>query len=226
MSLVPIRVDSRYCVREQLSSGTFASIYKVVNIFTSKPYAIKLELSMTGKSSVELEYKVLQDLNSGCGIPCTHWFGREANYDALVLDLLGPLLHDLLNKHKKFHLHMISRLQYIHSNGYIHGDIKLQNILQGLGDEVQTIFIIDFGIARNHVPFRHTCSVTSTPAFTSINSHLGAELGHHDNLESLAYFSLPWLNRSSNPCSMLILGLKQKTPLATFLTYEPNYGYM
>ncbi|KIK21608.1 hypothetical protein PISMIDRAFT_56004, partial [Pisolithus microcarpus 441] len=94
--------------------------------------AVKLELSMMGKSSVELEYKVLQDLNSGCGIPCTHWFGREANYDALVLDLLGPSLHDLMNKHKKFHLRtvlyladqLISRLQYIHSHSYIHGDIK------------------------------------------------------------------------------------------------------
>ncbi|KIK11329.1 hypothetical protein PISMIDRAFT_56579, partial [Pisolithus microcarpus 441] len=87
------------------------------------------------------EYKVLQDLNSGCGIPHTHWFGREANYDALVLDLLGPSLHDLMNKHKKFHLHtvlyladqLISCLQYIHSHSYIHGDIKPQNILQGLG---------------------------------------------------------------------------------------------
>ncbi|KIK18993.1 hypothetical protein PISMIDRAFT_44408, partial [Pisolithus microcarpus 441] len=78
------------------------------------------------------------------------------------------------------------------------------------------------------------------------------ELGRRDDLESLAYVfiyclrgSLPWLNESSNPCSMSILGLKQKTPietlcsrlpreLATFLTYartlsfseEPDYGYM
>ncbi|KAI6022048.1 hypothetical protein EDC04DRAFT_2607023 [Pisolithus marmoratus] len=104
MSLVLIHMDGRYHVREQLGTGMFASVYKAVNIFTNKPYTIKLELSMTGKSSVELEYKVLQDLNSRCGIPHTHWFGREANYDALVLDLLGPLLHNLMNKHKKFHL--------------------------------------------------------------------------------------------------------------------------
>ncbi|KAI6017920.1 putative casein kinase 1 [Pisolithus marmoratus] len=139
-----------------------------------------------------------------------------------------------MNKHKKFHLHtvlyladqLISCLQYIHSHGYIHGNIKLQNILWGLGNETQIIFIVDFRIARkyhdmktgNHIPFHCTHSLTGSPAFTSINNHLGAELGHHEDLESLAYLliyclcgSLPWLNESSNPCSMSILGLKQKT---------------
>ncbi|KIK11330.1 hypothetical protein PISMIDRAFT_45916, partial [Pisolithus microcarpus 441] len=93
-----------------------------------------------------------------------------------------------------------------------------------------TIFIVDFRIARkycdtdtgSHVPFHCTHSITGTPAFMSINSHLGAELGCHDDLESLAYVfiyclhsSLPWLNESSNPCSISILGLKQKTSIET-----------
>ncbi|KIK31846.1 hypothetical protein CY34DRAFT_102653, partial [Suillus luteus UH-Slu-Lm8-n1] len=71
-----------------------------------------------------------------------------------------------------------------------------------------TIFIINFGIAkeycdistRQHVPFHHNQCLTGTPAFASINNHLGVEPGRHDDLESLTYMSifflcssLPWL---------------------------------
>jgi len=79
----------------------------------------------------------------------------------------------------------------------------------GLHDLRHTVFIIDFSIAkkycdnstRQHVPFHHNQHLISTPAFASINNHLGVEPGHHDDLKSLTYMliyflcsSLPWLN--------------------------------
>lgn len=126
-ALVPIRVDGRFRIKEQLGSGTYGTIlspqgslinqtqyrklagqvYRAVNIFTNRSYAIKLELSIDGSSSVEHEYKILKLLGGGDGIPCIHWFGREANYDGLVLDLLGPSLHKLMSKRKKFHIHTV-----------------------------------------------------------------------------------------------------------------------
>ena len=118
---------------------------------------------------------------------------------------------------------------------------------------------VDFGITMkycnstmgNHVPFCCACHLTGMPAFASINSYLGAQLGHHDNIESLAYLliffscgSLPWLTNTLTQSSS-ILTLKQKTPvealcsglpweLATLLTYsqtlsfsdEPDYEYI
>lgn len=263
-----------------------ATVYKAINIINNKAYAIKLELCAKGRSSVEREYHNLQQLQGGAGIPCAHWFGRELAYDALVLDLLGPSLYELLAQHKTFGLHTVSYLggqlvsghfdyccrlkksfwqvsclQHIHSRGYVHCDIKPQNILMGLGDQAQTVFVIDFGIARQfrssstgaHVPFRQAHTLTGTPAFTSINSHLGAELGRRDDLESLAYMlifflhgSLPWLSFGRrNLTNSAILELKQKTPveslcsglpreLATILIYTrtlsfsetPDYDYI
>ena len=51
-----------------------------------------------------------------------------------------------------------------------------------------------------HIPSHDDTSLTSTPVFASINSHQGAELSRHDDIESLAYLliyflwgSLPWL---------------------------------
>ena len=81
----------------------------------------------------------------------------------------------------------------------------------GLDRQSTIPYIVDFGIAKqyhnldtgDHIPFRQTRHLTGTPAFTSINSHLGAELGQWDDLESLAYMliyflqgSLPWLSVS------------------------------
>ncbi|KAG1763768.1 putative casein kinase 1 [Suillus occidentalis] len=154
----------------------------------------------------------MNDSPSGLGIPRALWFGRESTYHALVLGLLGPSLHDLFLTHdRKFSLHTVVNLGiqlYIHSHNYVHCDIKPQNVLVGLGYLKHTAFIIDFGIVKEywdtatrvHIPFRQNQRLTGTPAFASINNHLGIDLGHRDDLESLTYMliyllrgSLPWL---------------------------------
>ncbi|KAG1884575.1 kinase-like domain-containing protein [Suillus subluteus] len=156
-------------------------------------------------------------MHGGVGIPCALWFGRESQYHALVLGLLGPSLHDLFLTHdRKFSLHtvvnlgiqLISCLEYIHSHNYVHCDIKPQNIMVGLGHLKHTAFIIDFSIAkeywdtatRAHIPFHQNQCLTGTPAFASINNHLGVDPGRRDDLELLTYMliyllrvSLPWL---------------------------------
>ena len=129
-----------------------------------------------------------------------------------------------------------------------------------LSDQHLTAFIVDFGLAKrychwttgNHIPFHQVQRIRGTPAFGSIHSHLGAELGRHDDLKSLAYTliylvlgSLPWLGKDGCQQASLILEMKQKTAveelcchapceLATFLTYtcmlsfleNPNYSYI
>ncbi|KAG1788504.1 casein kinase I isoform delta [Suillus variegatus] len=184
----PIRVDGRFRLGDVLGSGSYV--------------AVKLEPIIARSSSVQREYHILTQLKGGVGIPCALWFGRESIYHTLVLDLLGPSLHDLFLKHdRKFTLHsvvnladqLLSRLQYIHSHNYVHGDIKLQNVMVGLHYLRHTAYIIDFGVVKEycnistrlHVPFRHNQHFTGTPAFASINSHLGVELGCRDDLESL-----------------------------------------
>lgn len=64
--------------------------------------------SSSGTSSVEREYNILKQLCSNSsatlvGIPRVHWFGRESKFDVMVLDLLGPSLHDLVTVRGKFH---------------------------------------------------------------------------------------------------------------------------
>ncbi|KAG2336163.1 kinase-like protein [Suillus weaverae] len=163
-----------------------AVVYRAQNFLNDDVVAIKLEPLTSRPSSVEREYKILKRLGNGVGIPHVIWFSRESTYHALALELLGPSLHDIFKaRNRKFSLHtvvnigdqLLSRLEYIHSYGYIHGDIKPQNILVGLGDSTQTLFVVDFGITKMGQP------LTGTPAFTSINNHLGLEPGRRDDLE-------------------------------------------
>lgn len=46
---------------------------------------------------LEYEARVYKHLAGGVGIPFVRWFGTECDYNAMVLDLLGPSLEDLFN---------------------------------------------------------------------------------------------------------------------------------
>ncbi|KAG1817372.1 kinase-like protein [Suillus variegatus] len=224
MDKVPIRVDGRFRLGDILGSGSYAVVYRARNIIKDDAVAIKLE-PVNHSSSVQRKYRVLKNLEGGVGIPRALWFSRESTYHALVLDLLGPSLHHIFLTHnQKFSLdtvvnlgdQLLSHLEYIHLHNYIHGDIKPQNVVVGLGDLKHTAFIIDFGTAKEfwntstgvHIPFRQGQCLTSTPAFASINDHLGVELGRRDDLESLTYMliyclqgSLPWLTSDQEKLS-------------------------
>ncbi|KAG1884017.1 casein kinase 1 [Suillus subluteus] len=212
------------CRNASLYTGSYAVVYRAQNIIKNDAVAVKLE-PITHSSSVQREYNILKHLEGGVGIPRALWFSRESTYHALVLDLLGPSLHSLFLSHsRKFSLEtvinlgdqLLSRLEYIHMHNYIHGDIKPQNVVLGLGDLRHTAFIIDFGIMKEfwnmstsvHILFCQGQRLTGTPAFVSINNHLGVEPGCCDDLESLTYMliyflqgSLPWLTSDQEKLS-------------------------
>ena len=57
---------------------------------TGEEVAIKLESVKAKHRQLEYEAKVYRALNGGYGLPQMRWFGQECDYNALVMDLLGP----------------------------------------------------------------------------------------------------------------------------------------
>uniref|UniRef100_A0A8R1I219 Protein kinase domain-containing protein n=1 Tax=Caenorhabditis japonica TaxID=281687 RepID=A0A8R1I219_CAEJA len=140
----------------------------------------------------------------------------------------------------------------LHKHGFIHRDIKPANYACGLDSKRHTIYILDFGIARQILNDRNelksprvTVRFKGTLKFASIACHRGKELGWKDDCESWFYLmldlivitGLPWKSsRDINTVwqmkeevrerkNVLFHGLKCGSELGKILAYLDSLQY-
>ena len=208
-------IFKKYKTISRIGKGSFGYVYSAKNINDNTKVAVKFEEKTCKNHLLEKESNFLSILK-GIGIPQIFSYGYNNNYYILIQELLGENLFQLMNTTKSFHLNIkdismiaiqvIDRIEYVHSKGVIHRDMKPENFLLGLENKT-FLYLIDFGIARKyrssrtgkHIKYSLTGKLFGTMKFLSYNATRGVEQSRRDDLESIGYMlvflsgnKLPW----------------------------------
>lgn len=213
--LVGKSIINRYTIRKHLGGGAFGDVYEAEDIQTQQIVALKFETNDTAPQ-LPNEYKMYKQLDGMDGIPKAYGLYEYGKSKVLAMDQMGPSLESMFRKcGKKFSAKTVLMIadqclriiEYVHSCGILHRDIKPQNFLVGRGSLHGKIFLIDFGVSttyidprtREHQMYTNNNGLVGTAYYVSINTHLGDQQSRRDDLESIAYMlirfmkgSLPW----------------------------------
>jgi len=222
---------------KKIGGGSFGQIFEAVDLRNQECLAVKFETSEIKHAHLLYEAKLYSYLHQDYhvldkGIPKVYLYASLADYNIMVMDLLGPSLETLFTLcNKKFSLKTVlliadqalSRIEYLHSRQFLHRDIKPDNLLMGMGKKAHKLFLIDFGLAKKyakngkHIDFKENKDLLGTAKYASISTHLGYEQSRRDDLEALAYVliyflrgSLPWQNMNGKDKFEKYSNIKEK----------------
>ena len=243
-------VFNKYSIIRQIGKGSFGTVFAGINTKTNEKVAIKTEVQSNkpNLSLLESESHKLNALKNTIGIPKVYEFGKVDGFNILVMEQLGKSLNQLfISQNRRFSLKtvcilgidMLKIIQHVHSKKQIHRDIKPDNFMIGRDNTRDTLYLIDFGLAKRyilsngqHIPYKTGKSMTGTARYCSIYTHQGIEQSRRDDLESIGYVllfflrgNLPWqgIKAKSNDKHYEKIGnVKQSTSIQELCNGFPN----
>ena len=261
---IPIGRDFILDSREKIGFGSFGDVYSGRIRGNGQPIAIKLE-QIHKEPTIFNESNFLIHFNEIERIPKLIWVGKQGNYNILIMNLLGSSLKNLMKICQgkfslattlKISIQILEILRQIHDKGVVLRYLKPGNMVIGVGDNKNFVYLIDFGISKYysyngmHIPYNsHKTYIKGNRDFISININNNIESSRRDDIESLGYNLvyfmkgiLPW---SKDRDEEIILHKKINTSLdrlceglpyefKEFISYarklefteRPNYYYL
>lgn len=186
-----------YEILEPLGEGGMASVYKAFQAGVDRQVALKvlprqLATDPTFVARFRQEARALAQLQHPHIVPI-HDFGEEGGYTYLAMSYIeGGTLVSMMNG-RPLPLGVVRRiisqigdaLDYAHSTGLVHRDVKPSNILI---DKRGNCLLTDFGISKliaSSSSITTTGSTTGTPAYMSPEQGLGHKIDGRSDQYSL-----------------------------------------
>jgi serine/threonine protein kinase len=228
-----VTIDGYSFNRRPIGKGSFSTVYGGVD-GEGQHVAIKVDTSkivggVRSMRMVEYETAVLNELQGIPGVPRVLWHGtvhihgpEEAAFVTTLfectvtewLDKLWERGHKMtMAKAVAFTTCILNTLEDIHARGYVHRDLKPDNIMLGKPPD-DMIYIVDYGLSKKvmetidgesvHIPFKENKStIVCTPRYCSTYTHEHVQSSRRDDLQSLLFIflylyfkKLPWEART------------------------------
>eukprot|EP01029_Cantina_marsupialis_P010600 TRINITY_DN241104_c0_g1_i1.p1 TRINITY_DN241104_c0_g1~~TRINITY_DN241104_c0_g1_i1.p1 ORF type:complete len:652 (+),score=130.07 TRINITY_DN241104_c0_g1_i1:110-2065(+) len=186
-----------------LGEGCFGKVFECEDKESGESFAAKFERKKS--SNLKLENAILRIMENHIGFAKPILFTKTASHEVLVQEKLGASIGQIIAHTGCFDLktvllmamQLIDRFKTLHTRGIIMRDVKPENILIGGRQETTNILhLIDFGLSAFWK--KNTCSSTGrmvgTPRYASINTHYGLTPSKRDDLESVGYMLVWFLN--------------------------------
>ncbi len=152
MEKIPKFPYHRYKILEKLGEGGLGQVYKAYDRWEEKEVALKLLLDQTHLKKFQKEFQFMTQLEYPGLVQAFDFGYTEDKKPYFTMELLdGPLLSQLdikedLKKLYPLILKVVVILDYIHSRGIVHCDLKPDNIQ--LTQDPIGVKLLDFGLAE------------------------------------------------------------------------------
>ncbi|KAK0167601.1 hypothetical protein PV327_004976 [Microctonus hyperodae] len=205
-------VKERWKVMRKIGGGGFGEIYEGLDLLTKEQVALKVESARQPKQVLKMEVAVLKKLQGKDHVCRFIGCGRNDRFNYVVMQLQGKNLAELrraqprgafsLSTTLRLGLQILRAIESIHQVGFLHRDIKPSNFSIGRHPyNSRVVYMLDFGLARQFTtgtgevrPARAAAGFRGTVRYASVNAHKNKEMGRHDDLWSLFYMLVEFVN--------------------------------
>ncbi|MBI4851904.1 MAG: protein kinase [Acidobacteria bacterium] len=229
--------DGRYKIESKLGYGGMAVVYKATHLFMERLVAIKL-LHSENVADVGYIERFKQEARAAGRIQHPNAVGisdfgvTNDNIFYLVMEYLeGYSLRTRLQKEEPLPLKEVTSIitqicnavEFAHKNNVIHRDLKPDNVFVHIKDDVETIKVLDFGIAKilqsstYNTRLTATGAIIGTPQYMSPEQCQGDTVDHLTDIYSLGIIAYELLTgtlpfNSENPLSIALKQLNEPPP--------------